>query len=172
MSPVGPVAWVSFLRQRAKWDQRRQFAAWFYTATALINVVSIVIVAYFGFLQPSWLTFTNLPLPVAHDVIPGGPIVVTASRCNTSGAGRVYLASRRMVRVDQAQPDITLGAAAVPVQAGCTTITSDRLIAPTFTPLGVYELHGDDEVSGTWRTTHVDWQSQRFNVVPAASSPR
>lgn len=163
--PSSPAAWIEFLRHRTNWDERRRLVFAIYLATAIANIVSMAIMLWYGFLQPSWLEFTNLPRPILRDVIPGGPILMVVGRCNSSGAGRIYLADSRLIRVDRPQPDIEIGPAAIHVPAGCTTMTTDRISAPMSTPYGVYEMHGSDEVAGTWQTMHVQWQTARFNVI-------
>lgn len=161
-----PAELFNFLRDREMWDRRRKGALYFYLVSGMLNLLTFGLIIYYGFLQSSWIVFTNLPFPIDHNPKVGSSIVMTIGQCNSSGSTGLYLVSRELVRLDQPQPDIELPAGPARVTPGCSTITSARSVVPEGTPPGRYELHGLHGAAGSWRTSYIEWKSQPFDVLP------
>ena len=153
---------------------------------ALMAMVAILVVAvagsvvYFDYFEPPWLKYMNMPFPVGTDaqgnppkdmpvLHPGDSIPFYNTRCNDSGKSQFYSVTRRLVRVDQSQPDIELAAGDVTVPSGCTSIISRRNAIPHGNPAipsGIYILEGTTSVPLRGRTPRMTWATQPFRIEP------
>jgi hypothetical protein len=135
---------------------------------AALAVLSLaMMVAWFGFLEPPFLSYRNLPFPVQDPRVRAGtPVLLQVIRCNGDTKTRTYLISHRLIRVDVMEPPTILPAGPVSLEPGCTREVSAANTIPTGTAPGLYVVEGFAEVSGTWRTHSIRWYSEPFQVIP------
>lgn len=131
-----------------------------------ISMASLVIMAvWYGFLQPPYLSYGNLPFPVLRDPYPGEAVLLRVRRCNSDDKTRVYAISHRLVSETPGTPDIVLPAALASVPPGCTTSNSVANVIPMGTPPGRYVVEGFGESSTLLRDAPVFWYSEPFSVL-------
>lgn len=133
-------------------------------------------VAWYGWLEPSWLTYRAMPFaPLVEQVVAGEAIPLRVIRCNSSGEEKSYLISHRLVRLDKpagGQPDVILTPGLVDLDPGCKDEVSKANVPPKDTLPGIYFVRGRAKTEGLWRSIYVPWSSRPFRVVaPAASAP-
>jgi hypothetical protein len=162
---------LAFLRERNRWIGRRKLLVYGLAVAVAINLVLLSTLVYYGFLEPSWLTYKNMPFPVPSPSFqPGDAITFVSERCNDSGHVQIYSVTRTLIRIDAPQPPIELAAGDVEVPAGCTTFTSKRNTVPLGNPPvppGQYKLAGTTFVPLRWRTERVTWETQPFSIKEA-----
>lgn len=127
-------------------------------------------VAWYGFLEPSWLSYpegSRFPVERA-EIKPGEVVPLRVARCNTSGEKQLYLIGGSLIRLDQ-PPEapvkpVVLAGAPVLIQPGCAIEGSRANVIPADTAPGVYFIDGLSVVNGRWRSTNVEWSSEPFRV--------
>lgn len=134
-------------------------------AVALAYLSLLWMGAWYGFLEPPFLSYRNLPFPSERPVVLAGqPIPLRVVRCNGDTKTRNYLISHRLIRLDAAQPPTILTAGSVSIEPGCTSETSKANVVPADQEQGHYFVEGFAEVNGTIRTHSIHWYSEPFYV--------
>jgi hypothetical protein len=133
-------------------------------------------VAWYGFLEPSWLSYPEGSMfePVRDTFRPGDVVALKVSRCNSSEEPQLYLIGSRLIRLDQPaddpDPPAVLAGAPVLIQPGCLDEVSKANVLPPDTKDGVYFIQGLSKTDGRWKSANLPWSSARFKV-RAASAP-
>jgi hypothetical protein len=144
----------------------------------LVTLVGLAaMVAWYGFLEPPFLSYRDMPFEPLHDVRAGEHLALQVTRCSNSDEEEAYLITRRLIRLDPpasepeaAKPRI-LAPGAVSLMPGCTSEISLANPIPPDTAPGIYFVQGLAKVDGMWRSSKVPWSSRPFNVLPAAAAP-
>lgn len=127
-------------------------------------VGSILFFGYFGFFEPPFLSYENLPFrPITPKVKPGDPVLLAVRRCNNDSQTRLYGTARALV---SNRTQVILPAQQVSIPPGCHDGISSLTVIPLGTPPGIYHLEGLAEAQGTLRTSLVKWSSGEFEVSP------
>lgn len=144
----------------------------------LISVVGFaVMVAWYVFLEPSWLSYPAGSVfdPVRETFKPGDVVPLKVTRCNSSDEPEIYLIGARLIRLDQPandpSPPVVLPGAPVLIVPGCLDEISKATTLPADTKPGVYFIQGLARTEGHVRSTSQAWSSRKFTVEPAASAP-
>jgi hypothetical protein len=119
--------------------------------------------AWYGFFEPPFLTYRNLPFPVVREPRPGEAVLLTVWRCNADDHERSYAISHVLVRESDEERTI-LPPGLVPIRPGCTIETSAANVIPAGTLPGRYYVEGHAEAHGTVRRHDVYWRSAAFTV--------
>lgn len=120
---------------------------------------------WFGFFEPPFLVYKNLPFPVQnHTVAAGDEIHFYVMRCVHNAEEHVFMATRTIVDAATAKRTL-LPATFVTLLPGCTSSTDALVTVPTDFPPGRYYLAGVIEAQGTIRVRYVPWRSEFFTVV-------
>ena len=140
---------------------------------AIVSVLAslIVMVAYWGFLEPPFLSYLNMPFEPVADVQAGQPVLLKVTRCNSTSEEQSYLITHRLIRLDPPPgallKPVILPAGAVSIDPGCHDAISAANPIPAGTPPGIYFVMGNAKVDGRWRTSSVPWTSRPFRVLPS-----
>jgi hypothetical protein len=145
----------------------------------IISLASFAaMVAWYGFLQPSWLSYPRGSTfePTRAEFRPGEVVTLKVFRCNSSDEQEIYLIAARLIRLDQPAPPAAptapavLPGAPVLIQPGCMEEASKATRLADDTDPGTYFIQGLSKVDGLWRTSRVEWSSAPFVVPPAANA--
>lgn len=166
------------LLTRGIWDALRLRMLW--RGLAMFGLGFMIL--WYGWLEPSWLSYSLMPLPAKQATyFDGDAAVITVGRCNAKPIERQYMLSHVLTRLDpptEACPRRTiLQPGIVQIDSGCHVADSAANVIPAGTCEGRYIVEGHAETQGTLRTAIVEWQSSVFRIVhrppaeAAASSP-
>lgn len=130
---------------------------------ALCLIAVIGIGGYYGFLEPPFLTYGNVPFPVLTPrVKDGGTVLLDVRRCNSDTKTRIYGIAHSLVGETMT---ILLPALPTSIRPGCSESFSAINVIPVDTPPGTYHIEGYAEVQGTLRTSVIPWRSEPFQVI-------
>lgn len=150
-------------RLEAFFDRTDHKLRWWKRAGVLLIVSWI---AWYGFLQPSWMSYKNIPFPVRGvPVRAGDAVIVTIERCNRGKVARQFLSSRSIVNDQTGISSSLREDSKAPPQAepGCVIVESVVTI-PASTTAGHYHLSGAAQIDGEIMSRVVPWQSESFEV--------
>lgn len=138
----------------------------------LLTIAGLAImVAWYGFLEPPFLSYRGLPFePTVQEVHAGEIIPLRVTRCSSLSEDGDYLISRRIWRLDPGPNDplsyVLPSGGLVDISPGCLTEISLANPVPRELPPGTYFIRGRSRVDGLWRTSRVNWESGPFRVLP------
>lgn len=143
--------------------------SWGLALTAMWTLIAGLI-TYYGWLEPSYLSYPRLPfMPKQAEYFDGQPAVLIVTRCNSAPTERQYHLSHVLIREDTASelcPRRTILPAGgfVQVDEGCHTEDSAANVPPVGTCEGTYHVEGQAETQATIRTVYVPWRSSSFRI--------
>lgn len=141
---------------------------------ALALVVLLTIGIYYWLFEESWLSYPNLPFTPQRKVFEmGDEVVLDIMRCNSSSKKRLYVIGRQLINDDNMGiKPILLPGTSLPIDPGCSPLTSAANFLPKVMPAGMWHIQGMAETYGTFHTFVVPWYSTSFKVVfPAPPKP-
>lgn len=133
--------------------------------TMTVTVLACMLWAIW-FEQP-FLSYTNVPFPAPPSVRAGQTVELVVARCNRSHRARSYLTTHA-VRNVSSQHTALLPPVWVDVMPGCTEAVSRINEVPANLLPGRYVMTGVALVPGIVVDHQVPWESQPFDVLPAA----
>lgn len=134
---------------------------------AVFGIISLVIVIYAMYFEDPFVRYQNLPFPVQSGKVEQGKAVpIQIERCNDSGTQRVYVSSRTLKNADTGK-EYVLPESTVSIKSGCTRILSRSVVIPVDTPPGLYTIEGEAITEGLLKRHHVEWYTEKFEVVKA-----
>lgn len=142
---------------------------WALSLTAMY-VLGAGLITYYGWLEPSYLSYPRLPfMPKQAEYFDGEPAVLQVARCNSAPTERQYHLSHVLIREDPATdtcPRRTMLPAGgfIQIDAGCHTEDSAANPIPSGTCEGTYHVEGAAETQATVRTVYVPWHSSSFRI--------
>lgn len=129
----------------------------------VLAILFMSLVTYLVFLEPPWLSYTNLPFPVLNGPVKAGTTVsLHLARCSTSPVTRVYSVSRVL---KCGGVPILLPATVSTIEPGCNKAISNLSIVPESMLPGTCHLEGYAEIQGMVRSDSIKWESQEFEVI-------
>ncbi len=139
---------------------------------AILVIGSATFILYLNIQRP-YLSYPQLPLRISLDsngnkntFKVGDSVILDVPRNNASSSVRVYITSRKLVRLDKRQKDILLPAVGASVDPGFSEIKSALTTVPNKTEPGTYIIVGISEIPARFRDPFiVTWQSESFQIV-------
>lgn len=141
---------------------RRLFAIHLWMFVAL----SSGMFTYLRFFEPAALVYRGLPFKVYGPARPGESVKMTVNRCNSSSKPLSYELSHYLINNETKKVTLLPPGRISAFAAGCSTVVSAANVIPMGTPPGKhYMVGGAALVSGTMRTSEVEWYSEEFEVL-------
>ena len=130
----------------------------------LMGMTSIGLFVY-SLVEAPPLTYQNRPFPVLTEKVrPGAAVQLSVERCSSADFVTTY-GTTHALRNEKTKMVILMPDMKLSIDPGCHREISKINVIPPSTPPGMYSVFGIATVDGFFKSHHVAWNTEVFEVV-------